>query len=491
MTGYLAPCFHLAGEKYILLVCIAVFSIIIAAGKPMVIRDDGLFVLLLGYVFMNSWLHDSIQTPLTAWKWLAAAIAYLCGRCFCGKHSLIAGVLVIPALLQSIVVLLQALSLLPSLSFFFPVSGTFGNPAVPAVIIALGFTELLSIAHRRWAMLSFPIKLIIIVVGLLLSSTIVICNNRSCWFAVIVVVCIVFSRPYLRHARARLLILCGFFLVLWCLYLERPGSANVRFLIWRSSMYLFTDHPVFGGGSTSFAAEYMLGQASYFTHHPDSPLVMLANEHNQPYNELMRLLCEQGLLGTILFAAALLTRMKSSVICPLGLVTFITISFFYNPSDVIILFLLFWLLVGSLDVRPLTSKKKNTMRFLWPVTFAGVALACVFCAFNEEYMDSSRWESNYPSYHGVCKKGDDYVKQERYEEAETCYKLACAMIPCRITAPYRLYKLYEVQNSVKALEWGDHILNEMQFSITSGQTLQMKADIRDGMRRLRCEAMRE
>ena len=65
------------------------------------------------------------------------------------------------------------------------------------------------------------------------------------------------------------------------------------------------------------------------------------------------------------------------------------------------------------------------------------------------------------------------------------------MIPCRITAPYRLYKLYEVQNSVKALEWGDHILNEMQFSITSGQTLQMKADIRDGMRRLRCEAMRE
>jgi hypothetical protein len=131
------------------------------------------------------------------------------------------------------------------------------------------------------------------------------------------------------------------------------------------------------------------------------------------------------------------------------------------------------------------------MSFLRPVAFAGVALACVFCIFNKAYMDSSRWESNYPSYHGVCKKGDDYVKQERFEEAEICYRLACAMIPCRITAPYRLYKLFETQNTDKALEWGEHILNEMQFSITSGQTLQMKADIRDGIKRLQCESTQE
>jgi len=87
------------------------------------------------------------------------------------------------------------------------------------------------------------------------------------------------------------------------LYLMKRGSADGRMLIWKVSMNMIMERPVFGYGFDQFKAHYMDGQAAYFEQNPDSEETMVAGDNNYAFNEPIQSMVEDGLIGMLLLGA--------------------------------------------------------------------------------------------------------------------------------------------------------------------------------------------
>ncbi|MTK52893.1 O-antigen ligase family protein [Paludibacter sp.] len=87
------------------------------------------------------------------------------------------------------------------------------------------------------------------------------------------------------------------------LYAVRKESADGRLLIWRISLDMIKDKPVFGYGINGFQANYMEYQARYFSLHPTSSFSNLADNNGFAFNEVLKLLVEQGIMGLLLLGA--------------------------------------------------------------------------------------------------------------------------------------------------------------------------------------------
>jgi O-antigen polymerase len=152
------------------------------------------------------------------------------------------------------------------------------------------------------------------------------------------------------------------------LYAVRKDSADGRLLIWRISLDIIKDKPVFGYGINGFQANYMEYQARYFTSHPTSSFSNLADNNGFAFNEELKLLVEQGIMGLLLLGALVyillfknqenspeITAIKAT------LVALFAFGCFSYPSDVfqlnVILVVLIALLNSISSSTPLLKKK--------------------------------------------------------------------------------------------------------------------------------------
>jgi tetratricopeptide (TPR) repeat protein len=81
------------------------------------------------------------------------------------------------------------------------------------------------------------------------------------------------------------------------LYRVKAGSANGRLFIWSICWDMIKERPLFGYGIGGIEKYYMDAQAAYFSIHPDSPYVMLADNVTHPFNEYIKLTVNYGLVG--------------------------------------------------------------------------------------------------------------------------------------------------------------------------------------------------
>lgn len=440
---------------------------------------DIYILILLGYFLVNGIIHTSIRTPLVYWKWAAAGFVYLLGKGLSSRQILVALIFGCIALTQSIVILLQQFKLIPSLCFFFPVSGTFDNPQYPAAIICVGLAAVIGNLFPRYNTIPRFVKCIFGGFAALLLSSLICCGTRSCYLVVLCWALLLISRllPKPYKVIYSLLLLIG---VVVFLYFIRPGSANVRLLIWRVSFPMFLSCPLFGEGVTSFSVNYMFAQATYFASHLDSPLSIWANNHCQPYNEILRLLCEQGIVGLFLFSFFLKQILSTKNFSLLPIISICILGLTFNVSDLYILFLSFWFLVG-IESTNWIIRMPDIDHCSWLLI---PACACIFCLSliritSPQYMNSPKLNSDYPSYEQCCKEGNDYIEKGESEKAILSFTLAWQMIPCRITAPYALFNLYYENGDLKhMIEMADYILNQQRLSSISGKTLLMKESVR-------------
>jgi hypothetical protein len=110
------------------------------------------------------------------------------------------------------------------------------------------------------------------------------------------------------------LILC--FVVLFVpfskyLYGLKKDSADGRLLIAAVSMEMVKNAPVFGSGISGFRSGYLTRQAEYFQSHPDSPYRRVADDVEMPFNEFLKILAEQGIIGLLLFACLIYCLFES------------------------------------------------------------------------------------------------------------------------------------------------------------------------------------
>ncbi|MEX2411944.1 MAG: O-antigen ligase family protein, partial [Candidatus Paceibacterota bacterium] len=181
-------------------------------------------------------------------------------------------------------------------------------------------------------------------------------KSRASWLAVLIASCYLMISFY--PARKRIGIILN---ALWkkmvaamlsCVILAASGfavyslkkdSADGRLLIWKVSTKMIKDQPVVGHGFNTFQAHYMDYQAAYFIDNPGSEEAYYADNISYPFNEYIKALGEQGVLGcmllfSIVIILILLSRDKFDfyiIIAKAGILSLAVFAFFSYPSEIL------------------------------------------------------------------------------------------------------------------------------------------------------------
>ena len=413
---------------------------------------------------------------------------------------------------------------------YFDVTGTFGNPAplggllsICLVVSAWLFLKWRQ-RNNRWG--AGAVCLVTIGMGYALYLT----QSRAAWVAVAAGLWWLWlygrerkPQPTGRDVLAKamgvllLLIACG------SLYFLKKDSADGRLLVWRNTAEMIVERPWAGWGSGGWDARYMHYQADYFTRHPDSAYTMLADNVGYPYNELLYIAADHGLVGLLLTLALLYAlyayrdEAEDALPCKALLTVFLVFSLFSYPLSVFPLQMLLAALLGCMKSRRLFCFHVCTWKFRAAVACLAIGMSAVAFAsytvyrkaksgkelhrlyphfrYNEELMNryaqtcvDEPLETRRkiledaialaPTCELYMERGDMWRQQGDTAKAEACYRRAAAMIPHRLTPKFKLFELYRNKDDRRrALLMAVDIVNA-PVKKEGTKVLRMKAEAR-------------
>lgn len=320
----------------------------------------------LNIAAVNAFLID----PIIWLKWIAIMLFYILTR-VAVKPAVISWAVVISAVVQAVITLLQKAGFVESNHILFDVTGTFGNPGPLGGYLAVGSIICFGLLNQEkhcWAKSSILILLIPILAALFFTS------SRAALLATFTGVlywgiCRIKVSARMRH----ILIIAMSAVVVTSaalLFVIRPASALSRLLVWRVSHEMVCDAPLLGHGIGSFPLKYMSYQANYLCSNPNSRFVSVADNPNYAYNEVVHIAVEQGAIGVIAFLilAGLIVfsrpslspgslkeegRRKTLIETSIraGIICFLVFAMFSYPSSVFPLLMLLPILAGSVSAK--------------------------------------------------------------------------------------------------------------------------------------------
>jgi O-antigen ligase len=198
-------------------------------------------------------------------------------------------------------------------------TGLFGGFTALSLVVCLGFLFFFHSGKEK-----FNSLILIIIISSIFLFAIQVYNSgsRASWLAVFGVIIFLlhkiipiwkkrltfinpgkFHNPLVTRFLSILIILIILLLFSKNLYTIKKDSADGRLLIAMVSIEMIEEAPVFGSGISGFMADYLSRQANYFRSQPDSAFKTFADDVETPFNEYLKILIEQGIIGLLLFAA--------------------------------------------------------------------------------------------------------------------------------------------------------------------------------------------
>ena len=453
------------------------------------------FTVFMGYVFVCSlFTSQYIHSVYIVSGW----ILFVLMRNRKNPTETFNSILAVVGVLSALYGLLQYVGCIEIQSYF-PVTGSFDNPAGFAASIVLCYPFLLchsSNGKRRTFKVMACLLLIIVVI---------LSGSRTGVLTLCVVTLLFYALRYrkLIHKR-RIFLISGGALFLISLFIGliylKPASASGRVLIWKVSAGLCKEHIIQGNGLGSFKADYMPEQAKYLSSsHADESDRILAGNTNYPFNEYLLLLIEQGLIGIALFLLSLIAVFRSNVAFDtpaiLTLVSIAIFSCFSYPFKYTFVWFMIIYCFASLNQREVALR---TIRFNKPFLLIILFILCFFLIKNiifertwkrislvaeknnglldnelsvftklyDEWNGNPYFLYNYASelknvelykqsvniflhcesyintYDLQMQLADNYYQMECWEEAERRYKLAQCMCPSRFLPLQGLLRVY-------------------------------------------------
>ena len=395
-------------------------------------------------------------------------------------------------------------------------TGLFGGFVALGLVVCVGMLFLSHSDKHYKKSVAFAFKALIAFIALILAKQVLVSGSRASWLAALGAILFLLHRfvpkrkllpnhRWLRYFLTLCLLVLSVFFLKY-LYDLKKDSADGRLLIGRVSMEMVKDAPVFGHGITGFRFEYLNYQAGYFQTHPDSPYRMNADDVQAPFNEFLKILIEQGIVGLLLFSYLLYcldgTRMTRIGRIFFSVILFILIfGLFSYPFDKLPFAVLFVFSLGVLsqNLNPVFTIQLRKMNYLRIPLLLALCLASWKMAENaHSYAKSCRsWNQalalygfdreeslselkklypdleNNPVFlitygraltlnehyreamnvlEGAVKRqplSGSYIELGKSYEAEgfpqkalACWKLAGLMVPARFTPLYLTMKLY-------------------------------------------------
>lgn len=488
--------------------------------------QDILLCIFVAMIFIHRYIPVDISS---LWQYLLVGLVYFVVRSiplYIKKYFVF--FILCWGMCEIIIVLLQKWHCISSNHSWFEVTGTFGNPGPLGGFLGILCAGVINVIYRRRGINEVR-TLAWILIGVLLMYGVIASDSRSSLLAAFTGGVVIFIRRivYLIQENrikrvvvecfSTFMILSTVSVILYCL---KPDSADGRLLVWLNTLLLILDNPIWGWGTGGWTANYMLYQADFFASYPQSPFIMLADNVAYPYNEILHIGAEHGLLGMALFIWLVVESFRVrpsnclSESLRISFWAFIVFSLFSYSFDVFQLTAMFAFLTASLELRPVfyirIPSYIRKVSFLIVITI----LSCIsvhfyglykkawhdpelfpYFQYNPEIMymyvqketipDSmksymlSRASFLFPDSEIYCMLGDESMNMGNLDKAEIFYRKAIDMVPSRITPRYKLFKLYISRgDTILAVSLGRIVLS-LKPKVESTKTLRMKGEIKD------------
>lgn len=303
---------------------------------------DGLLGILLIYNMKSILKFDLI--PVTC----LTIIIYIMAKTVSDK-SKIGYILSFAGCLQVLCMYLQLFDYLPSHHVSFPMTGSFKNPGPLGGFLSICLVATIT-NYKNMNKWIGRFCIITLIIGVCFS------DSRAAWISTLIAIYIGMKHRQIKIIKQMIVI---FFVItifgILSLLLYKTDSAKGRIVIWKISVNMLCDKPIFGKGLCSFQQEYMKYQSHYILENPDSQEYQLLGNNNHAFNEFLEIAYEQGFVGLIIVFSIIALIFyqywnKSSVLFS-SLTAFIIFSCFSYPCSVFLLMILLPLLLGSLSER--------------------------------------------------------------------------------------------------------------------------------------------
>ena len=180
----------------------------------------------------------------------------------------------------------------------FAITGSFDNPAGFAAALACALPLCFLFFKKNENYLRYSA----IAAAGIMAIAIVLSGSRAGIFAVLVASTTwLLLQSKIISQKSKIALVVALAALPLVLYFFKKDSADGRLLIWRCTMDMVADKPVFGHGHGAFQANYMLYQAEYFKANPDSRYAQLADNVMHPFNEYLLILSQYGIAGLSVF----------------------------------------------------------------------------------------------------------------------------------------------------------------------------------------------
>lgn len=472
---------------------------------------------VLFYVFVIYILLRSLTYPIDL-RFLgitSCILIYFVCKVVDAKHKdFIELVFVCTSIMQSLYGLLQYIEIEIYNTGWY-VLGSYDNPAgfAACIVISLPFCLSSSLISNKFRY----VAVFILMLGVIISGA---RASIIAFMLIMFIFCYSYYKLYLRKRK----IFCGLIVlmivVFLCLLYLKMDSATGRILIWLNSIQMVLENFLWGYGSGRFKTEYMNYQADFFKINQNACFGQLADNVSHPFNELLLLIIEYGLISFILLSVILYIVFKNNRItnpCLLSLFAIMMISLFSYPFRYpYIILLTVWnfvqlskcekirlvyilnmgiivrifVLIVSILVLYLTVKniyfesvwKKLTKQvsfgkakkiiddydYLYHVWNGNPLFLYNYGAvlyriekYNESLDVLFFCEKYYNDYEVQMLIADNYYSMKRMDLAEERYIKASNMCPNRFLPLYRLVSVYDKMNREKdALNMVTRILNK-------------------------------
>ena len=408
------------------------------------------------------------------------------------------GTIIVFALVLSIQGILQYVGTFPYSSNKFAVTGSFDNPAGYAAALTCSFPFCFLFFRNK----TLYIRYAAILAAVLMMIVVILSGSRAGILSIAVVILAwLFFQPLKRLYKLKFIFFIAIVVLTFVLYFIKKDSADGRLLIWRCTLDMVTDKPVFGHGVGSFNAKYMLYQAAYFNDYPNSRYAQLADNVQHPFNEYLFILAEYGIagLGVVVLVGLLLVCIYrrnhdyEKLIALMSLVALSVFSLFSYPFKypftwVILLFniaiickvkirksylmriTVFLLSVGLLTYTFMVTQAEIKWRRMTHLSLTGKTNQVLpeyeklyrilgrngLFLYNHaaELHKAKEFERSVAVFECCLRHYNDmdiqmmlasnYKELGKYTEAEKHLKTAAAMCPARFMPLYELVKLYQV-----------------------------------------------
>lgn len=491
---------------------------------------DALVAMGTSYYVMRVWLGTEYPCATAFLKTIEMVLLYFCLRCLMAHGKLsskwIMGGMLVCGIYEAGLGLTQMLNG-TSRHYLYLLTGTFQNPGPYSAFLMLGVVT--GLAWTQEAEKNWQKHIIMGAAGfmfVLLPAT----WSRAAIISLGIIGLWLFRKSYWKWRWA---VWIGCIALCVVFYFLKQGSADGRLLIWTSGLTTWLHHPWTGVGIGGFFHASANGVAELYANNPSSDLFASGGITDYAFNELLKVLVEQGLIGAILCIAAVGYTMyllwQHSRPLFYGMLSLLMFSMFSYPFE-LLPYRIIMVMLAAWVASEHSGRKEGKIRYGWLVLSVLLLLpsymiakqvklrynADMDChlfagmdneAFIDDYYELLPFERDNARFlfdfgktlrlHGRYNDSNDMLRQgtlisadpmfyilmgNNYKDmqcvdlAENAYKKAFSIMPNRIYPLYQLMHLYkETRNEKRAKEYAKKVIN-FKEKITSPATKQMKEE---------------